>query len=147
MQSPLKLARVFLPTSAAFGSGPRVQGDSYLLRPEREAPQLLTNYRHANLLKIISNKDVFNLLVNLPQRTDKHKPRRERKKRQLCHPRDPTHTVLFQKAHTPNHLEQQQQYSKENSIISGSKSHVCQREGEVYLRYSFAFLSLINIKR
>lgn len=55
---------------------------------------MLTNYGHANLLKIISNKDLFNLLINLPQQTDKHKPRRERKKK-----RDSfvTHEIL----HTP----------------------------------------------
>lgn len=114
MQSPLKLGRVFLPTSAGFGSGPL----------ECKGIPICSdlNMRHLRCLQTTDMQASSKLYLirmylidTTADRQAQTKERKEEQKRQLCHPRDPTHTVLFQEAHTPNHLKQQQQYSKEKA--------------------------------
>lgn len=88
---------------------------------------MLTNYQHANLLKTIPSTYVDNSLITLPKQTDKHEPKRERKKkkRRFSHPQDPTHPTPSQKAHIPNQVkqQQQQQYSKEMTESPPAVNH------------------------
>lgn len=99
---------------------------------------MLTDYQHANLLKIIPSTYVDNSLITLPEQTDEHEPKRERKKkkRQFRHLQDPTYPTPPQKAHIPNQVKQQQQQqcSKEMTESSLAVNHTergCWGEGEV----------------